>query len=168
MTIAAVWLFRSCLDRYDLSSHDEQYCTQNNVAETKPGQSDCAACLLTARRLDLNSLPEARQNWRQSNPNVNDEHSDPMEMGSIFWTPDICDWWRQQHEIFNVWLFSTGNCQLIGCDNDSGPESISTTRNWHNKHCDLHDPNVHDDDCTADNESAIEQLNDMVYPEWPK
>jgi hypothetical protein len=32
------------------------------------------------------------------NPNLNDYHSDPMEICSTFWIPDITDWWRQQEE----------------------------------------------------------------------
>jgi hypothetical protein len=34
---------QSFFDPYDLSSDDEEYLTPNNVAETTPGQSDCAA-----------------------------------------------------------------------------------------------------------------------------
>jgi len=71
----------------------------NNVAEMTPGQSDRAARLLTPARLYLNSPPEAPKNWGQSNPNLNDYHSDPMEISSTFWLPDITDWWRQQEEM---------------------------------------------------------------------
>jgi len=46
----------------------------------------------------LNSPPEALKNWGQINPNLNDDHSDPMEIWSTFWIPDITDWWRQQEE----------------------------------------------------------------------
>jgi hypothetical protein len=53
---------------------------------------------LTAARLYLNSPPEAPKNWGQINPNLNDYHSDPMEISSTFWIPDITDWWRQQEE----------------------------------------------------------------------
>jgi len=53
---------------------------------------------LTATRLDLNSHPELPQNWGQINPNLNDYHSDPMEIGRTFWLPDITDWWWQQEE----------------------------------------------------------------------
>jgi len=71
---------------------------RNNVTEMTPGQSDRAALLLTTARLYLNSPPEAPKNWRQINPNLNDYHSDPMEISSTFWLPDITDWWRQQEE----------------------------------------------------------------------
>ena len=37
-------------------------------------------------------------NWGQINPNLNDYHSDPMEISSTLWIPDITDWWRQQEE----------------------------------------------------------------------
>jgi len=35
-------------DPYELSSDDEEYLTPNNVAETTPGRSDCAALVLAA------------------------------------------------------------------------------------------------------------------------
>jgi len=85
-------------DPYDLSSNDEEYLTPNNVAETTPGRSDCAACSLTASNLYLNSPPEAPKIGGQINPNLNDYYSDPMEISSTFRIPDITDWWRQQEE----------------------------------------------------------------------
>jgi len=90
--------YQSSFDPYNLSSNDEEYLTPNNVAETTPGRSDRAAHLLNAARLHLNSPPEAPKNWGQINPNLNDYHSDPMEISSTFWIPDITDWWRQQEE----------------------------------------------------------------------
>ena len=91
--------YQSSIDPYDLSSDNEEYLTPNNVAETTPGQSDHAAPLLTAARLYLNSPPEAPKHWGQINPNLNDNHSDPMESSSTFWIPDMTDWWRQQQEM---------------------------------------------------------------------
>jgi len=88
----------SCFHPYDLSSDDEEYITPNNVAETSPGRSDHAARLLTAFRLYLNSPPEAPSNWGQINPNLNDSHSNPMEISSAFWIPDNTDWWCQQEK----------------------------------------------------------------------
>jgi len=85
-------------DQYYLSSDDAEYLMPNNVAETTHGWSDCAACLLTAARLFLNSPPELPQNWWQINLNLNDYHSNPMEIRSTFCLPDITDWWRQQEE----------------------------------------------------------------------
>jgi len=85
-------------DPYDLSSDDDKYLTPTNMAETTPGPSDCAVCLLIAARLYLNSPPEALKNWRQINPHLNDYHWDLMEISSTFWKPDICDWWWQQTE----------------------------------------------------------------------
>jgi len=84
--------YQSSFDPYDLSSDDEEYLTPNNVAETTPRRSDRAACLLTAARLYFNSPPEAPKNWGQINPNLNDYRSDPMEIRSTFWLPDITDW----------------------------------------------------------------------------
>jgi hypothetical protein len=68
------------------------------VAETTPGRSDRTARILTATRLYLISPPEAPKYWGQINPNLNNYHSDPMDMSSRFWIPEISDWWRQQEE----------------------------------------------------------------------
>jgi hypothetical protein len=89
----ASWSYQSSFDPYDWSSDDEEYSTPNNVAETTPRRSDRSACLLTAARLYLNSPPEAPKNWGKINPNLNDYHSDPMEISSTFWIPNITDWW---------------------------------------------------------------------------
>jgi hypothetical protein len=92
---------RSCqssYDAYDLSSDDEAYQIPNNVIETRPGQNDRLACLLSAVRLSLNSLSEIPQNWGQTNPNVTNYNSDPIEISSTFWLPHITDWWREQEE----------------------------------------------------------------------
>jgi len=90
--------YQSSFHPYDLSSDNEEYLTPDNVAETTPGWSDHAARSLTATRLYLNSPPEAPKNRGQNNPNLNDYHSDPMEISSTFWIPEITDWWRQQEE----------------------------------------------------------------------
>jgi len=97
--------YQSSFNPYDLSSDDEEYLTPNNVPEMTPGQSDCAARLLPAARLYLNSPPEAPKNWVQINPNLNDYHSDPMEISSTFWIPDITDWWRQQEETHSKYAY---------------------------------------------------------------
>jgi hypothetical protein len=94
--------YQSSFDPYDLSCDDEEYLTHNNVAETTPRRSDCAAHLLTTARLYLNSPPEAPKNWGQINPNLNDYHSDPMEISSTFWILDITDWSRQQEETHSM------------------------------------------------------------------
>jgi len=90
--------FQSSIDPPDVSSDDEEYLTPYNVAETTPGQSDRAARILTAARLYLNSPPEGPKNWGQIDPNLNDYQSDPMEIRSTLWLPDITDWWRQQEK----------------------------------------------------------------------
>jgi hypothetical protein len=90
---------QSSYDPYDLPSEDDEYTMQNNVVKMIPGRSDRAACLLTAAMLYLNSPPELPQNWGQTNPNLNDYHSDPMEISSTYWLPDITDWWQQQEEM---------------------------------------------------------------------
>jgi len=90
---------QSSFDPYDFSSDDEEYLMPNNVAETTSGRSDRATRLMTAARLLLNPPPEAPMNWGQIDPNLNDYHSDQMEISSTFWLPDITDWWRQQEEM---------------------------------------------------------------------
>jgi len=85
-------------DPYDLSSDEKEYLMPNNVAKMTPRRSDHAAHLLTATRLYLNSPTKLPQSWRQINPNLNDYHSDPMEIRRTYWLPDITDWWRQQEE----------------------------------------------------------------------
>ena len=53
---------------------------------------------MTTTRLHLNSPPEALKNWGQINPNLNDYHCNQIVISSIFWIPDITDWWRQQED----------------------------------------------------------------------
>jgi len=89
---------QSSFDPYDLSGGDEEYWTRKNLAETTPGRSDRAARLLTAVRLYLNTQPESPKNWGQVNPNLDDYHSDPMEISSTFWITDIAECWQQHEE----------------------------------------------------------------------
>ena len=90
---------QSFFDPYRLSSDVEEYLTPDNVAETTPGQSYHAARFLTAARLYLNSPPEAPKHWQQMNPDLNNYHSDPMEISSTFSIQDKTDWWSQQEEM---------------------------------------------------------------------
>jgi len=82
---------QSSFDPYDLSSDDEEHVMPNNEAETTRGRSDHTAHWLTAARLSMASPPAAPKNRRQINSNLNDYHSDPMEICSTFWLPDITD-----------------------------------------------------------------------------
>jgi hypothetical protein len=95
---------KSFYNPYNFSSDDDEYVMPTNVAETKPGQSDRAAHLLTAARLYLNSPSELPQNWAQIDTNLNDYHSDPIEICSTFWLPDITHWWQQQEETH--WMYA--------------------------------------------------------------
>jgi len=54
---------RSSYNPYDLFSDDEAYLMRNEGAEMTAGRSDCAARVLTAARLYLNSPPELPQYW---------------------------------------------------------------------------------------------------------
>jgi hypothetical protein len=94
----ALGSYQSSFDPDDLSSNDEEYLMGDNVPETTPGRSDRVARILTAARLILNSPPEAPMTRGQIYRNLNNYHSDPMEISSRFWIPDITDWWRQQGE----------------------------------------------------------------------
>ena len=42
--------------------------------------------------------PEAPKTGGEINPNLNDYHSDPMEISHTFWILDITEWWRQQED----------------------------------------------------------------------
>jgi len=41
--------------------------------------------------------------WGQIHPNLNDYHSDLVEISSTFWFPDNTDWWRQQEETHSMY-----------------------------------------------------------------
>ena len=94
MALASRQIF---FDPYDFPSDDKEYVSLWNVAETSPGRSDHPARILTATRLDLNSAHEVPRTWGQINPDRDDYYSDPMEISSTFWIPDITNWcWQQQ------------------------------------------------------------------------
>jgi len=91
-----VWFGQSLFDPFVWYSDDDEYLPPKSMAESTPKWCDCAAPLLRATRLYFNAPPEAPKNWGQINPNLNDYHSNPMEISSTFWLPDITDWWCQQ------------------------------------------------------------------------
>jgi len=103
---------QSSFDPEDVSSDDEEYLTPNNMDKTTPGRSDRAACSLTAARLYFELPPEATRNCGQIDPNLNDYHSDPMEISSTLQLPDITDWWCQQQEMHSKYA----NVPKPGCD----------------------------------------------------
>jgi hypothetical protein len=84
----------------------------NKVAEMTPGCSDRAGRSLTALRLYLNSPSGFQQKWGQINPNLNDYHSDPLEICSTFRLPDITNWWRQHDETRSKYP----NLSNVACD----------------------------------------------------
>jgi len=104
--------YQSSFDPYDLSSDDDQYLAPNHVAGMTPGRTDRSAPLLRAASLYLNSLPEVAKKWGQINQNLNDYHSDPLEISSKFWILDITDWWRQQEETHT----NHGDLSNVACD----------------------------------------------------
>jgi len=115
--IPSEMISQSCqlfLDPYDLSSDDEEYLTPDNLSETTPRWSDHAARLLTAARLYLNSPPEAPKNWGQINLNLNDYHSDQIQISSTFWLPNITNWWGQQDETHSKYAdLSNVACDIV-------------------------------------------------------
>jgi hypothetical protein len=90
--------YQLSFEPYNLSSNDEEYITPNNVTRMTARFSDRAARVLTAARLYLNLAPQAPKNRGQINQILNDYHSDPMEISSIVWIPDLINWWCQQQE----------------------------------------------------------------------
>ena len=60
----------------------------------------------------MNSLSELSQNWRQINPNLNDNHCDPVEISSTLWIPDITEWWHQQEEMHSKYA----DLSNVACD----------------------------------------------------
>jgi len=83
-----------------------------SVGEMSPGQSDRAARLLIAARLYLNPAPETTKNWGQVDPNLNDYHSNRMEVSSTSWLPHITGWWHQQEETH--WKYA--ELSNVACD----------------------------------------------------
>jgi len=94
---------QSGYDPYNWSSDGKEYLMPDNVAKTTPERSDCAARLLTATRIYLNSPPELPQYWGQINPNYNDYHSNTVDISSTLWLPDITDWWLQHEEMYSTY-----------------------------------------------------------------
>jgi len=86
----------------------------SNVSATTPGRSHCAASLLTAIRLYLNSSLDLTQHWGQNNRNLNDYHSYPMEISRTFWLLDITHWWQQQEETHSKYTdLSNVTCDIF-------------------------------------------------------
>jgi len=54
-------------------------------------------------RLPVNSPRESQKSCGQIDPQLNECHSDPMEIGISWWIPDITDWWRQQQETHSMY-----------------------------------------------------------------
>ena len=88
-------------DPFELSSDDE-YTGSSTSQNPTPGRSNRTARLLTATRLYLNSPPERPHQCGQVNPHLDDYLSDPTEVSSAFWTPDITSWWREQEETHSM------------------------------------------------------------------
>jgi len=118
----------------------------NNLAETALRSSEHAVLLLTAARHHFHSPPESPQTCGRVNLNLNDYHSEPMVISTIFCIPDISDWWRQQeethskytnltnvgHNIFSIILHGVGVETSISLVRDViGRKQSKTTRKTH-------------------------------------
>jgi len=93
----ASWSSQSFLNKYHLSGDDDEYLTSKNVVGVTLRRRNRKARWLAAPRLYLNSSPESPKYCGHVNPNHNDYHSNPIDIESTFWLPNITDWW-QQHE----------------------------------------------------------------------
>jgi hypothetical protein len=71
-------------------------------------------------------------------------------------------------QILNVRRIRRINRHPVESDEDSAPESISDTDDWHNWNGDLDNPNDSEDNCAADVESDMEQDNTIEDPESPE
>jgi hypothetical protein len=71
-------------------------------------------------------------------------------------------------QILNVPQIRRINRHPVETNEDSAPESISDTDDWLNWNGDLDKPNDSEDDCTADDESDIEQYNGIEDSECPE
>jgi hypothetical protein len=60
------------------------------------------------------------------------------------------------------------NHHPVESDKDCAPERISDTDDWRIWNGDLDDPNNSEADCTAENDSNLEQNNCIEDPECPK
>ena len=75
---------------------------------------------------------------------------------------------RGRTQILNVRRIRRINRHPVENDNDSAPEPISDTDDRLNWYGDLDSPTDSEDDCTADDESAIGPNNGIEDPECPE
>jgi len=73
-----------------------------------------------------------------------------------------------QTQILNVRQIWRINRHPVESDEDSAPERIVDTEDWHNWNEDLDNRNDSKDDCVVDIESDIEQGNSIKDPEYPE
>jgi len=71
-----------------------------------------------------------------------------------------------QTQILNVCRILRINLHPVESDEDRAPESISDTGNWLHWNCDLDTPT--EDDCAADDKSAMEHNTGIDDPECPE
>ena len=106
---------QSSFDLYDSSSNDEAYLMHNTAAETSPGRSDCAARLLPTARLHLKSPLVAPKNQGQINPNLNEYHTNPIQISSTLWLPERTDWWCQHNGTHSKYAVLSNAARNILC-----------------------------------------------------
>jgi hypothetical protein len=88
------WSFNS----YDVSSNNGQYLTPECFAAITHGWHNWAARVMTPSRLYSSSPHEKSKSSRQIHQNLNDNHSDPIEITRTLCLPDITNCLWQQGE----------------------------------------------------------------------
>jgi len=73
-----------------------------------------------------------------------------------------------QTQILNVPRVRRINCHPVERHEDSTPECIPDTGNWLHWNAKLDNPNDSEDDCVADFESDLQQVNGIEDPECPE
>jgi len=73
-----------------------------------------------------------------------------------------------QTQMLNACQIRRINRHPVENDEDSAPETISGTEDWHNWNGDLDDPNDSEEDCAVDVESDMEQDSTNEDPECPE
>jgi hypothetical protein len=68
------------------------------------------------------------------NPDLNNFHSDPIEISGIFWMPDKTDWWCQQEETHKMYAHvSNVACDIFSIIGHGVVVEASFSLGWNSK-----------------------------------